>query len=270
MIVSASRRTDVPLFFSEWFIQQLKKGRTEIANPYNPQQVRTVSLNPERVDAFVFWTRNPQPFVKALDLIDELNIPYYFLVTINQYPDFLEPHSTDLISLISTLQILKSRIGKSRIIWRYDPIIISAETPVSFHRENFSRLIEMIAPISTKVVVSLIQMYSKVKKRFEEIGFLPYDIGAEKDKFEELLLFLSNTTREHQMNIQGCAQEMTGTGTRIKSGKCIDDDLMNSIFNTEISYQKDRGQRPGCFCHKSIDIGQYGTCRLNCLYCYAR
>lgn len=113
-------------------------------------------------------------------------------------------------------------------------------------------------------------MYSKVKRRFEKIGFLPLDIRTQPEQFEELLVFLAKITRDNEMTVQACAQELIGTKARIGNGKCIDDVLINSICSRHTCYQKDRGQRQGCSCHKSIDIGQYGTCGLNCLYCYAR
>jgi hypothetical protein len=269
MIVSVSRRTDIPYFFGKWFIQHLKQGEVKVKNPFNHGYERTVSLHRENVDAFVFWTRNPLPFIPMLDIIDRMNIPYYFLITINNYPDFLEPYSLELKSLKRTLQMLKYRIGESRIIWRYDPIIISPETPISFHQQNFLELIGLISPYSKKVIVSLIDMYPKVKKRFEKIGFKPLDIREEPEKLEELLVFLSRTAEDHAVKIQGCAEDLNGTKSIIKKGKCIDDSLINSIFNLKIKYQKDRGQRPGCWCQQSVDIGQYGTCRFNCLYCYA-
>ena len=270
MVVSVSRRTDIPLFFGDWFVQQLKRGHTKTVNPFNSQQEATIPLNRENVDAFVFWSRNPFPFFHALDAVDDMQIPYYFLITINRYPDFLEPRAPDLNTLIGTLRMLKSRIGRSRIIWRYDPIIVSRETPLAFHKDNILKLIGMISPFSNRLIVSLLHMYPKVKKRFEHIGFIPFDIGTQPDALEDLSAFLSKAAREHGMSIQGCAQDLAGTETRIERGKCVDDVLINFIGEHSIRYRKDSGQRKDCRCHRSVDIGQYGTCGLKCLYCYAR
>lgn len=269
MIISVSRRTDIPAFFSEWFGEEFKKRRVVVANPYRPGQKREVSLRKGDVDAFVFWTRYPRPFFWCLDAIDNNQIPYYFMMGITHYPVFLEPRMVDLDVQIQALKDLARRIGRSRIIWRYDPIIFSRETDMAFHKSNFQTLATRVAPFAHRVIISFLDSYRKVKNRFNKIGFTPVNIREQPGKLRDLALFLKDTAERNELDIQTCAEDIPRDRFPVKHGKCIDNDLLNSLFGCHIDHEKDPGQRPSCGCQKSVDIGTYGSCGFQCLYCYA-
>lgn len=269
MIISASRRTDIPAFFSDWFLQHLKEGSVEVKNPFNPSVRKIVSLKEQDVSAFVFWTRNPLPFFPCLDYLDKKGIPYYFLITINNYPKFLEPGVPDLEKTEIFLKRLSERIGSSRIIWRYDPIIISEELSVKYHKQCFSKLIKMIHPFSQQVIISFVDLYKKVETRFKKNGFQVSDIQEKSAEAEELMDYFQTLTGKYRLEWQSCAQDFHNLTVSVKTGKCIDEALLNRLFNLNLIYQKDRNQRKLCGCHRSIDIGAYGTCPRHCLYCYA-
>ncbi len=270
MILSASRRTDIPAFHGEWLLDRLNKGTVTVANPFNPKMQREISLNKEDIDGFVFWTRYPLPFFPCLDFIEKQKIPYYFLFTLNDYPGWLEPGIPDFKDAFSALKKLHSRIEKNRIIWRYDPVIWSADTDISFHKKNFSRLAKMISPYVFRVVVSFLDWYPKVVRRFDRSQHFIRDIRKYPERYEEITFYFSEESRKNGLEIQICAENPADKWNSIKNGKCVDEQLFNRQFGLDIAYKKDRSQRPHCLCQQSVDIGTYGTCDFGCLYCYAR
>ena len=169
----------------------------------------------------------------------------------------------------NALKILKARIGKYRIIWRYDPIIISTETSVNFHKRNFSKIAEMMAPFSNRVIISLVDFYHKVNRRFRKVGFQPIDLRGEPEKLEDIITFVCSTAGKYNFEIHSCAEDLQGINVNLKKGKCIDETLLNQLFDLKLEYKKDKNQRPQCLCQQSVDIGTYGTCKYDCLYCYA-
>ena len=270
MIVSVSRRSDIPAFYADWFMEKLQQGRVTVKNPFNPKYERTISLEKGDVDAFVFWTRFPNPLFTCLDFLDDRQTPYYFLITINNYPPILEPNLPDLTRVMESIQRLYERIGDDRIIWRYDPIVISEQTPISFHIENFCDLSQRISPYSRKVIISCIDFYTKVKQRFEKKGLKKVDICEQKDQFVELFSNICQKATSCKMVIQSCAENFQDMDAGRGRGKCIDEELLNQLFNLNLTYKKDKNQRPLCRCQQSVDIGSYNTCQFKCLYCYAR
>lgn len=271
VIISASRRSDIPALYADWFEQQLRQGWVTVKNPYNARQIKRVSLKKENVEAFIFWTRYPRPLFHCLDILDEQQIPYYFLITINNYPSVLEPRLPEIDRVMRTVDQLSRRIGRMRIIWRYDPIVITEQTPASFHRENFSNLLHELSPCCHRVIVSTIDFYAKVKSRFQKMGLRIMDREKHRDLYDPLLTFIRTRTVESGLEIQGCAEKRADKGvTDIPNGKCIDNQILNRLFSLNVTYDKDKNQRPLCRCHHSVDIGSYNTCSFGCLYCYAR
>ena len=269
MILSVSRRSDIPAFYGNWFLDRLKKGTVVVANPFNPNTRRNISLKKEDVEAFVFWTRNPFPFFPCLDFIDKLGIPYYFLITLNDYPAYLEPMTPDRETAVSAVKKLYDRIGKGRIIWRYDPIILSSDTPIGFHKRNFSLIARLVSRFSFRVIISFLDWYPKVLRRFKQANLIVEDIRKFPEKYDETAEFLQIEAARHGLEIQSCAEDQMSAKHSLMNGKCIDDGLLNRKFGLVIPYKKDRHQRTRCLCQESVDIGTYGSCRFKCLYCYA-
>jgi hypothetical protein len=268
MIVSASRRSDIPAFHGTWFMEQLRRGRVLLKNPFRPGLVRTVSLKPGNVDAFVFWSRDPRPFLAHLPELERSGFAYYFLLTATGYPRQLEAAIPSMEEATSFFRFLATAIGRRRVIWRYDPVIFTERTPFDFHTANFARLAVQLAPFTTRVIVSFFDPYPKVLRRLRRAGIDPEHAAGTVGQQRDLLSYFAARAAAAGLEIQSCAEECLAAG--VQPGKCIDDGLLNELFGLNLPYRKDPGQRKLCLCQQSVDIGAYGTCGHNCLYCYAR
>jgi hypothetical protein len=268
MIVSASRRCDLPAFQGEGFMAALRAGQIEVANPFHPGQGRRVSLKRGDVDAFVFWTRDPRPFFRHLDEIDRGSYPYYFLITVTGYPRLLEPDVPTADEAAAFCRELAARIGRRRVIWRYDPVIFTPLTGPSFHQDNFRRLAALLAPFSFRVIVSLFDPYAKALRRLRKAGIDAAAAAGTPGQQAGLLERFAAVAAAAGLEIQSCAEPVLAAG--VPAGKCIDEQLLNEVFGLSLSYRKDPGQRKLCRCQQSVDIGSYGACGHGCLYCYAR
>ncbi|MBN2399706.1 MAG: DUF1848 domain-containing protein [Candidatus Aminicenantes bacterium] len=267
MIVSASRRSDIPAFHGAWFMEQLRRGEVTVRNPFRPTRARTVSLKKQDVDAFVFWSRDPRPFMGHLPEIDG-SFPYYFLITLTGYPRLLEPATPQIEAAAGFFEKLAARIGRRRVIWRYDPVIFTGQTDFDFHVGNFSGLADLLAPFTTRVIVSFFDPYPKVGRRLKKAGIDAAEAAGTAEQQRALLEHFAAVAAAKGLEIQSCAEAAIAAGVR--PGKCIDEELLNELFGLRLSYRKDPGQRKLCLCQQSVDIGSYGTCRHGCLYCYAR
>lgn len=273
MIISASRRTDIPAFYAEWLFESLKRGWLEVKNPFNPKQVKKVDLDLYKVDAIVFWTRYPKPLFKYLGEIDRRGYKYIFLFTITGYPDSLEPKAPIIQQSIESFKRLSDTIGQQLVIWRYDPIVISNITDEFYHLSNFERLAESLSGYTNKVIISFLDFYRKLRPRFktlyDQYGIKITDVTKEKDKAISIGRRLKEISDFYDMTIQSCAEEEFLKQSGVHPGACIDGNYLEKIFNKKIVIKKDPNQRKYCLCNQSVDIGQYNTCRFNCRYCYA-
>lgn len=270
MIISASRRTDIPAFYHRWFMNRIREGFLLTRNPYNSNQIKRVSLLPDDVDAIVFWTRNPALMIDCLSELDDLNYKYYFQYTITGYPKILEKHVPNPHKSISTFVKLSELIGKERVIWRYDPILLSNKTPIEEHKRLFAKIANSLAGYTKKVVISFADIYQKTEMNLNSVIDLTYcDILSRTTELNDLLTYISNVANSCGMEISSCAEGVDLNRYGIVKGKCIDDNLIKQLFDLSVSNSKDLGQREECGCIKSIDIGQYNTCLHGCTYCYA-
>lgn len=272
MIVSASRRTDIPAFHGEWFVERLRAGWVEVRNPFNPKQVRKVSLQPEDVDACVFWTKNPAPFIRHLDELDSAGYRYYFQFTLNAYGSELEPGVPQEAARLDSFACLSDRLGPRRVIWRYDPIVLSSLTPPDFHLKAFERLVRSLRGRTKRVVISLVEYYRKIDRRLRcleaaGVRFERQAIG--QDVTRRLLSELRAMACDCDMEMQTCASGVDFSDLGIRPGACIDGLLIRELWDREVPLTKDPGQRPHCRCVMSRDIGTNDTCAHGCLYCYA-
>lgn len=267
MIISASRRTDIPAFYSKWFMNRIREGYLLNKNPFNPNQIKRIPLNAYQVDAIIFWTRNAKPLIKYLDELDEKEFNYYFQYTITGYPRELEKHTPNPYKAIETFNELSDKIGKDKVIWRYDPIIFTKYTQFDEHIRLFDKISKSLENKTSKVVISFADPYRKITKKLDLIEYK--DILEEKNKLYELVKIMSDIAKSRNMIIETCSEEIDLSYCNINHGKCIDNNLIESLFNINLNAKKDKNQRKECGCVQSVDIGVYNTCSHGCTYCYA-
>ena len=176
MILSVSRRTDIPAFYVPWFLHRIHAGFCLVPNPFRPAQVARVSLDPPDVDAFVFWSKNPDPLLPHLAELEARGYRFYFQFTLTGYDQRLEPNVPPLAERLATFRALARQTAPWRIVWRYDPIVLSSWTPPAWHRETFRRLAEALAGSTTRVVVSLLDVYRKARRRLAPLAQAGNDI----------------------------------------------------------------------------------------------
>jgi len=223
----------------------------------------------EGVDAFIFWTRNPLNILINADELEKRGFRYYVMTTITGYPNELEPSMVKTSKALSAMKKLAQKIGPERVIWRYDPILLSSITDEEFHRRNFSSLAQELCGSVRRVIISLYNDYQKSNERIrilEDVGILR--MIKNNDNMADLLSDLAQSAKNAGMEIQSCASAKDYSPYGIKPGACIDRELINNLWGIELS-GKDKNQRPDCLCCKSVDIGAYGICTAHCVYCYA-
>lgn len=274
MIISASRRTDIPAFYSEWFMNRIRAGCCTVPNPFNRNQVSRVSLKPEDVDVIVFWTRNPRPLLPHLAELDRRGYRYYFQYTLMDNPRAIDPKSPPTEAAIKTFRELAEVVGPQRIIWRYDPIVLSEATPPEFHIAAHARIAAALAGYAQRNVISLVDVYRKAQKRLSQLRRQGIAVEAAKPDIMptavgELLQQLAATAQEKGMEIVSCAEELNLLPYGIQPGKCVDDDYIARTFGLWLPPKKDPNQREACGCVVSKDIGMYDSCLFGCQYCYA-
>lgn len=264
MILSVSRRTDIPAFYSEWFMERLRQKYVLVRNPFNIHSISRIPLSPENVDAIVFWTKNSKPIHKYLDEIDELGYKYYFQYTITPYKNDLEEKVQDKKEIVETFKKLSEKIGSEKVILRYDPVILSDNYTIDFHKKAFARLCDLLAPYTEKIIFSFLDDYKKISKNIKQLNIK--EISAEEMCI--MAEYFADTAKKYNLKIESCAEQIDLGRFGINHGKCIDDELIEKITGYKISAGKDN-QRNACGCVKCIDIGEYNTCMHKCLYCYA-
>ena len=270
MIISASRRTDIPAFYAEWFMNRIREGYCTVPNPFNAKQVSRISLRPRDVDVIVFWTRYAGPLLPHLEELDRRGFRYYFLYTLMNNPRELDPKSPNHEKSMETFRALSDRVGKEKVIWRYDPIVFSTITNPDFHMETFQRLAEKLHGHTRRCIISFVDMYRKATARLrvlEKKGIRIYEQEAEE--LDRLIETMIAAATANGMDLRTCAEEQGVCSKNILPGKCIDDRLIQKVFGVDVTHRKDPSQRPACGCVASRDIGMYDTCRFGCVYCYA-
>ena len=276
MVISVSRRCDIPRFAFGWFLEKLADGFVEVKNPFNSAQLRRVSL--ESPALFAFWTRDPAAILEHAADLENRGYGFFVMTSLTSYPAILEPNVPSAGAVIPIMRLLAEKIGPEKVIWRYDPLFLSNFTDFDFHRRNFASLAAALNGAVKRVIISIYDEYRSAERRLaalEAAGLqrLPHyceEPGAKLllQPVKELLADLAGTARKEGMEIQSCAEEdLSGYG--IKAGACIDGDYIARLFGEKTDLRKDPGQkRSHCLCVQSVDIGSYGPCPAGCVYCY--
>jgi len=292
LIVSASRSTDIPAFYGDWFMARLRHGYVKWKSPFGGNPV-FVSFAKTRV--FVFWSKNPLPFLNHLDSLDHLRYGYYFLFTLNGYDtEGLEPRVPPVDERIRTFIRLSQRIGKGRVVWRFDPLVLSDSITVDSLLEKIRSIGDRISPYTRRMVFSFVDIakYRKVQRNLQVQGFpsVREFTEIERNRFCEGLTALNH---RWGLAISACGESGDLSRYGIAKGQCISYSLLTEEFSQDPALMdflrperqqaldgtvdpivsarqlKDPGQRNACTCIVSKDIGQYSTCMHLCAYCYA-
>ena len=264
MILSVSRRTDIPNYYADWFYNRIKEGFLCVRNPMNFHQVSRIELSPEVVDCIVFWTKNPEPMMERLEELS--SYPYYFQFTLTGYGKDVEPgvpHKRE--KMIPVFQKLSEKIGKQKVIWRYDPVIFTGTYTPEYHLKAFEQIAGALNGCTDKCVISFGDVYAKNKKNMEVMGAYEADPSVLLDFSKKI----SEIARANGMTVGSCSEMIDLSACGIGHNSCIDKALIEEIIGCKIKTSKDKNQRPECGCVESIDIGRYDTCKNGCRYCYA-
>lgn len=306
VIISASRSTDIPAFYSKWFFNRLKKGYCVWYNPFNRQKIYVSFAHCKVV---VFWTKNPKPILPYLHELDERGIHYYFQVTLNDYADEgFEPNVPSVEERIKTFRELSERVGHERVIWRFDPLIIAPGITPRILLSRIWKIGNKLKGYTDKLVFSFVDVkaYRKVQNNLvketncftkENVELAEMNEGQRQEMVEGLVKLREAWASEGwNIKLATCAEDMDFAKYGIEHNRCIDGELMEQVFgdDKELVYYlhtgkwpepdlfgeipdipadrknlKDKGQRKVCGCMVSKDIGMYDTCRHFCVYCYA-
>lgn len=264
MILSVSRRTDIPNYYSDWFFNRIKDGYAYVRNPMNAHQVSKIDISPEVVDCIVFWTKNPEPMMKRLDELTKYE--FYFQFTLTGYGKDMEcnvPHKKG--KMIPVFQELSNKIGCERVIWRYDPIIFTKKYTPEYHLKAFEQIAISLKGYTKRCVISFVDVYAKNKKNMDLLD--SYDM--DKPKLIEFAKEISRIAKENGMTIGSCAESIDLDECGIEHNCCIDKKLIEDIIGCRLKVEKDKNQRRECGCMESVEIGTYNTCKSGCKYCYA-
>ncbi len=276
MILSVSRRTDIPNYYSDWFYNRLQAGWLCVRNPMNAKQVSRLTLTPETIDAIVFWTKNPEPMLGRLrELAD---YPYYVQFTLTGYGTDLEPGIPPKREhMLSVFRRFAEAVGAEQVVWRYDPILFTPNYTPGYHIKAFSQIARTLEGCTDRVVISFLDYYAKTKRNLKGWKLIPEgEISqsallpeAQRMVFSSFVQELADVAKTHGMEIFTCAEQMDLSAYGIRHGSCIDQTWIERLLGYRVQAKKDRNQREICGCIESIDVGTYHTCRNGCRYCYA-
>ena len=264
MILSVSRRTDIPNYYADWFFNRLKEGYLYVRNPMNAHQISKINLSPEVIDCIVFWTKNPEPMLARLGELGAY--PFYFQFTLTGYGSDIEWNVPDKKKyIIPSFQKLSHKIGAERVIWRYDPIIFTDKYTPAYHLKTFEQIAGALRGYTRKCVISFVDIYHKIQKNMKELNvhYLPDS---------ELIAFgkkMAQIAGGNGMKMASCAEKIDLSVCGIEHNCCIDKELIEEITGCRIQAGKDKNQREECGCIESIEVGTYNTCKNGCQYCYA-
>lgn len=269
MIISASYKTDIPAFYGKWFMNRLDAGYCLMFNPFNRAQVYRISLAPEDVDGFVFWTKNIGPFLPSLERVHRRGYPFLINYSLNNYPRTLESSVADAGRSVEHMKRIAGQYGPRRVVWRYDPILFTSLTSADFHRRNFAGLARSLTGVTDEAIVSFATIYKKTQRNLDgaagQCGFTWTNPGDEQK--QALLRDLVGIAAAEGMRIRLCSQpNLLVPG--IEPSRCIHAARLSEISGRPIRVRPNPS-RPGCLCHDSKDIGEYDTCPHGCIYCYA-
>lgn len=261
MILFVSGRCDIPAFYMPWFMRRLQEGYVDVRNPFDPHQISRILLRKDQIDAILFCTKNPLPL---LPHIDEIPFPSLYHVTLTPYHEDIEPALPLKSEILQGIQALSTRVGKQRVLWRYDPILLSERYTTAYHTRAFAAMCEKLAEYVDRVIISFIDMYKNTRAHKQMMKLCELQ---EKD-VHTLAHAFGAIGKQYHLQIQTCAEAYDLRAYGIMQGHCIDRAELEALCGYAL-HGKAQGVRKNCGCMESADIGDYNCCAHRCRYCYA-
>lgn len=261
MILQTGMRTDIPAFYSRWFLNRIKEGYVLVRNPYNPSAVTKYKSDPGVVDLIAFCTKNPAPMLPFMDILK----PYgqYWFVTITPYGKEIEPNVPDKAKVIEDFKTLSEIVGVDSMGWRYDPIFITEKYSLDFHLKTFEKMAKELSGYTHTCVISFIDLYKKVVNNFPQ--------AKEVSKAERIKIgkTFAEIGKKYGLTIKACAEGDELKPYGVDCDGCLTKNTYETALHTRLNMPKRKGQRGACACFLGNDIGAYDTCQHLCKYCYA-
>lgn len=261
MIVNSGSRTDIPAFYSKWFMNRIREGYVMVRNPYYPEQVTRYRLDPEVVDVLAFCTKNPEPMLPFVEELKAFRQLWY--VTITPYETEIEENVPDKAEVMASFRRLSDAVGKRAVIWRYDPIFVSEQYSVEFHQKAFEHMARELRGYTRTAVISFIDLYEKTKRNFPEVREVT---GEEQENLTKAFVSIGET---NGMTIRTCLENRELSGFGAVTDGCMTREVIEQAVGITLETPKVPGARPECGCVLGNDIGMYNTCAHFCKYCYA-
>ena len=261
MIINTGMRTDIPAFYSDWFMNRIKAGYVLVRNPYDPGHITRYELDPDVVDCLAFCTKNPAPMLKYLGELKAFR--QYWLVTITPYGRDIEPNVPPKETVMRDFTALSAALGTDCVGWRYDPIFIDGTYTAERHISDFEQMCAVLSGYTKVCVISFIDLYEKVKRNFPEVREVTrQERNALGSAFAEI-------GGRYGITIKGCAEGMELEQYGVDCGGCMTKEVFEAAVGCGLNVPKKRSQRAECACVLGTDIGAYDTCGHFCRYCYA-
>lgn len=262
MIINTGGRTDTVQYYAEWLLRRFSEGYVLSRNPLFPNKVTRYELTPDKVDCVVFCSKNYKPILGRLhEITDRFNT--YFYYTITAYDKDIEPGVPSIEESMRTLVELSKKVGRQRIAWRYDPVLLTKKYTISRHMETFEQMAKILSPYIDRCIFSFVEMYKKLEANMPEL------IPLTEQDMDNLAQGLGAIAEKYGIYIQTCGTNGDYTRYGIQASGCMTLDILGRANGIEFKSLKHKGMRQGCHCIESHDIGAYDTCMNGCKYCYA-
>lgn len=262
MILNTGGRTDTVQYYTDWLLRRFEEGYVLTRNPLFPSKVQRYELSPDKVDCVVFCSKNYRPILPRLHEITD-SFPTYFHYTITAYGKDIEPGVPSIKESMETLIDLSRLVGKQRIAWRYDPVLLTKEYTIERHLETFEEMAGVLAPYIDRCIFSFVEMYKKLETNMPELTPLS------QEDMNTLAKGLGSIAQKYGIHIQTCGTNGDYTPYGIHSSGCMTLDILGNANGIVFKNLRHKGLRQGCHCIESRDIGAYDTCLNGCKYCYA-
>lgn len=261
MIINTGMRTDIPAFYSEWFMNRIREGYVLVRNPYRPDWITRYELSPDVVDCLAFCTKNPAPMLRYIDELKRFH--QYWFVTITPYGKDIEPNVPPKEQVMQDFAVLSEAVGTNCIAWRYDPVFIDNTYTIERHISDFESMCRTLSGYTNVCVISFIDLYEKVMRNFPQVRTVT---SQERAAIGKTFAEIGN---RYSITVKACAEGNDLAQYGVDCNGCMTKETFEQAIGNRIDVPKKKSQRAECSCVLGTDIGAYDTCGHLCRYCYA-